>query len=65
MAQRQSQQYWTREAIESIKASFRQQATAPKPKPKPKPVKYPATILEGGCLLHRLPTCQAAPIAIR
>jgi len=63
MAQRQSQQYWTREAIESIKASFRQQATAPKPKPKP--VKYPATILEGGCLLHRLPTCQAAPIAIR
>jgi hypothetical protein len=52
MASRERQQYWTRDAIESIKASFRRQD--PIVMPKPKPAQHQATILDGGCLLYRL-----------
>jgi len=43
-----SQQYWTREAIESMKAPFRAQT--------PKPAHPQPETLDGGCrLLYRLP----------
>jgi hypothetical protein len=52
MASQGRQQYWTREAIESIKASIRRQAQLPVLKPA-----HPqAEIIDGGCLLYHLPT---------
>jgi hypothetical protein len=47
MGSRGPQQYWTREAIESIKATFQWQAHVA--------VSPQAETIDGGCLLYRLP----------
>jgi hypothetical protein len=56
MASPARQQYWTREAIESIKAPFRWQAQVTVSKP----ARPQAETIDGGCLLYRLPVPQAA-----
>jgi hypothetical protein len=42
-------QWWSREAIESVKGAFRKQA------PIAKPARPHAEIIDGGCLLYHLP----------
>ena len=51
MPSRELQQYWTREAIESMKATFRWEA----PVTVLKPARPEAETIDGGCQLYRLP----------
>jgi hypothetical protein len=50
MASRERQQYWTRDAIESIKVTFRRQAQVTVSKR----ARPQAETIDGGCLLYRL-----------